>query len=145
MQLRLNARKAGSDGELRKRTVTALRSPPVQTIRVPTNSLHGTDHPQVCLKRQRNLAQRKTADLVPLALSEHVQPGVTRVVSIARNAERYDHARDSLSASITNAMTNPGVIFFLSLGYSGFVMLELFPPFPVGKTCAVIFGLAWIG
>lgn len=42
-------------------------------------------------------------------------------------------------------MTNPGVIVILSLGDSGFVMLELFPPFPVGKICAVIFVLAWIG
>ena len=69
-------------------------------------------HPQVCPKRQRDFAQRKTADLVtlvPLALSAHVQPSVTRAASIARNAPRSDHASDSSSASITNAMTNVGL------------------------------------
>ena len=70
---------------------------------------HRCYHPQVCPKRQRDFAQRKTADLVPLALSAHVQPSVTRAASIARNAERYDHASDSSSASITNAMTNVGL------------------------------------
>ena len=31
-------------------------------------------------------------------------------------------------------MTNPDVIFFLSHGYSGFVMLELFSRFPWVKS-----------
>ena len=109
LQLRLNARKADSDRELRKRTVTAMRSPPVQTIRVPAMCLHSTHHPQVCPKRQRDLTQRKPADLVPLALSAHVQPGVRRAASIARNAERSDHASASSSVSITEAMTNVGL------------------------------------
>ena len=71
--------------------------------------LHGTHHPQVCPKRQRDFAQRKTAHLVPLALSAHVQPGVTRAASIARNAERSDHASDRSRASITKGMTNVGL------------------------------------
>ena len=71
--------------------------------------LHGTHHPQVRPKRQRDLTQRKTADLVLLALNAHVQPGVTRAASIARNAERSDHARDRSSVSITEAMTNVGL------------------------------------
>ena len=73
---------------------------------------HRCYHPQVCPKRQRDFAQRKTADLVtlvPLALSAHVQPGITRAASIPRNAPRSDHASDSSSASITNAMTNVGL------------------------------------
>lgn len=96
--------------------------------------LHGTYHPQVCPKRQRDLTQRKTADFVLLAPSVHVQPSVTRAASIPRNAPRSDHARDRSSASITKAMTNPDVIFFLSHGYSGFVMLELFSRFPWVKS-----------
>ena len=71
--------------------------------------LHRRYHPQVCPKRQRDFAQRKTADLVPLALSAHVQPSVTRAASIARNAERYDHASDRSRVSITKAMTNVGL------------------------------------
>ena len=105
----MNARKAYSDRELRKRTGAAVRSPPVQTIRVLARCLHGTHHPQVCPKRQRDFAQRKAADLVPLALSEHVQPSVTRAAGIARNAPRSDHASDSSSVSITEAMTNVGL------------------------------------
>ena len=80
-----------------------------QTIRVLARCLHGTHHPQVCPKRQRDFAQRKTADLVPLALSAHVQPSVTRAPSIARNAPRSDHASDSSRVSITEAMTNVGL------------------------------------
>ncbi len=38
-----------------------------------------------------------------------------------------------------------GLIFFLSLGYSGLVLLELFSPFPVIKICAVTFVFGWIG
>ena len=71
--------------------------------------LHGTHHPQVRPKRQRDLTQRKTADLVLLALNAHVQPGVTRAASIARNAERSDHASDRSSVSITKGMTNLGL------------------------------------
>jgi hypothetical protein len=70
---------------------------------------HRCYHPQVCPKRQRDLTQRKTADLVPLALGAHVQPSVTRAASIARNAERYDHASDRSRVSITKAMTNVGL------------------------------------
>jgi len=84
LQRRLNARMAGSDRELRKRTVTAMRSPPVQTIRFPATCLHTPHHPQVRPKRQRDFAQRKTAHLVLLALNAHVQPGVTHAESIAR-------------------------------------------------------------
>ena len=105
----MNARKAGSGRDLRKRTGAAVRSPPVQTIRVLARCLHGTHHPQVCPKRQRDFAQRKTADLVPLALGAHVQPSVTRAAGIARNAPRSDHASDSSSVSITEAMTNVGL------------------------------------
>ena len=68
-----------------------------------------THHPQVCPKRQRDFAQRKAADLVPLALNAHVQPSVTRAASIARNAPRSDHASDSSRVSITEAMTNVGL------------------------------------
>ena len=71
--------------------------------------LHGTYHPQVCPKRQRDLTQRKTADFVLLAPSVHVQPSVTRAASIARNAERSDHASDRSSVSITKGMTNLGL------------------------------------
>jgi hypothetical protein len=80
-----------------------------QTIRVPARCLHRTHHPQVCPKRQRDFAQRKTAELVPFALSAHVQPGVTRAASIAQNAERSDHASDRSRVSITKAMTNVGL------------------------------------
>ncbi len=38
-----------------------------------------------------------------------------------------------------------GLIFFLSLCYSGLVLFELYSPFPMGKVCAAIFVLAWIG
>ncbi|MEY4815296.1 MAG: hypothetical protein RLZZ162_2369 [Verrucomicrobiota bacterium] len=80
-----------------------------QTIRVPARCHHSTHHPQVCPKRQRDFAQRKTAHLVLLALNAHVQPGITRAASIARNAERSDHASDRSSVSITEAMTNVGL------------------------------------
>jgi uncharacterized membrane protein YGL010W len=79
-----------------------------QTICVPARCLHRTHHPQVCPKRQRDFAQRKTAHLVLLALSVHVQPDITHAESIARNAERSDHASDRSSVSITEVMTNVG-------------------------------------
>ncbi len=38
-----------------------------------------------------------------------------------------------------------GLLFFMSVCYTGIVLLELFAPWPVGKICAVVFVLAWIG
>jgi uncharacterized membrane protein YGL010W len=38
-----------------------------------------------------------------------------------------------------------GLMFFMSICYSGLVVIELFSPYPVWQVCAVIFVLAWIG
>jgi|SRR4051812_3242328 uncharacterized membrane protein YGL010W len=38
-----------------------------------------------------------------------------------------------------------GLLFFMSLCYTGIVVLELFAPWPIWKICGVVFILAWIG
>ena len=38
-----------------------------------------------------------------------------------------------------------GMFFFMSLCYSGIVLLEAFAPWPVGKICVIAFMLAWGG
>lgn len=38
-----------------------------------------------------------------------------------------------------------GLLFFMALCYAALAALEMFVPWPVWKTCAVIFVLAWIG
>jgi uncharacterized membrane protein YGL010W len=38
-----------------------------------------------------------------------------------------------------------GMLFFMTICYSGLVVLELSTPGRVGKICAVVFALAWIG
>jgi uncharacterized membrane protein YGL010W len=38
-----------------------------------------------------------------------------------------------------------GMLFFMSVGYTAIVALELFAPWPVWQICAGVFVLAWIG
>ncbi len=38
-----------------------------------------------------------------------------------------------------------GMFFFMSLCYTGIVLLEMWAPWPVGKICAITFVLAWGG
>ena len=38
-----------------------------------------------------------------------------------------------------------GLLFFMALCYAGLVTIDVSAPWPVGKICAVVFVLAWIG
>jgi uncharacterized membrane protein YGL010W len=73
---------------------------------------------------------------VPAAWEDAVPWFNWTLVGIALAMAFYVRLSPALSA---------GLLFFMSLCYGGLVALELDAPWPVGKICAVVFVLAWIG